>query len=236
MSNSGRRSLAFILVSGLLLTAGSSQAEAGQPTLTWEEAFPIASAPGDVHVEAHFQGSDGVEHRLSLWRHGSAFLHRRTDEALDLYVSRTSSTSDYAYRLMDHRRRIVMDVRRNQLYRIGVFSDWFGLAHLIDRPKTAFTLRALPVSAREKRQDCTWRLLVRGAGNATDASRVCWSEAWGIPLSIRTKDARGEWTERFTVDRMEAIPPSTDGPALPSAPDGYASFDAGKEIDPLTGD
>jgi hypothetical protein len=236
MSSGCRRSPAFLVVAGLLLTATPSRARAAQPSLTWEEAFPIASATADVHVEARFQGSDGMSHRLSLWRHGTAFLHRRTDEALDLYVRRTSPTSDYAYRLMDHRRRIAMDVRRNQLYRIGVFSDWFGLAHLIDRPKTAFAVQALPVSARERRQDCTWRLLVRGAGSSKDESRVCWSAAWGIPLSIRTKNSRGEWNERFTVERMEAIPASTDGPTVPSAPDGYASFDAGKEIDPHAGD
>jgi hypothetical protein len=240
MSLARWRSPALIIATGLLVTAWSSRASAGQPSmttsLTWDEAFPIASAANEVRIDAHFQGSDGMSHRLRLWRHGTSFLHRQTDEALDLYVRRASATANDAYRLIDHRRHITMDVRRDQLYRIGVFSDWFGLAYGIDRPKTPFTVRALSVSARERRQDCTWRLLVRSAKGSTDESRVCWSPAWGIPLAIRTKDAKGGWSERFTVERVEAIAPSTDGPAIPSAPDGYASFDAGNEIDPQSGD
>ena len=237
------RSSAPLLAAGLLVGAWASatDAQAAPPTssaltLTWDEAFPVAGAARDVHADAHFQGSDGLPHRLQLWRHGTAFLHRRTDETLDLYVHRADTTADYDYRLMDHRRHIVMDVRRNQLYRIGVFSDWFGLAHLLDRPKTAFSLRALSVPAQERRPDCAWRLLVRGTKTASDESRVCWSLTWGIPLAIRTKDARGKWIDLLSVDRIEAISPSTDGTTMPASPDGYATFDAGSEIDPKAGD
>jgi len=108
-----------------------------------------------------------------------------------------------------------MDVRRTQLYRIGVFSDWFGLAHVVDRPKTQFTVRALSVSPQENRPDCTWRLLVRGAKGKgfepPDESRICWSP----------------------VDHGEA---SSVSATLPSAPEGYAIFNAGNEIDPKDGD
>jgi len=232
-----------LLAAGLLLSTWifATDAQAAQPTssastLTWDEAFPVARAAGDVHVDAHFQGSDGLPHRLQVWRHGTAFLHRRTDETLDLYVHRSDTGADYAYRLLDHRRHIVMDVRRNQLYRIGVFSDWFGLAHLIDRPKTAFSVRALSVPPHERRPDCIWRLLVRGTKTAPDESHVCWSSTWGIPLALRTKDAKGEWIDLLRVDRIEAIPPSTESTTMPASPDGYATFDASNEIDPKEGD
>ena len=232
---------AALVAAGLLVGAwaGTVDAQAAQPassTLTWDEAFPIAGAAGDIYVDAHFQGSDSLPHRLQLWRHGARFVHRRTDETLDLYVRRADDPADDAYRLLDHRRHIVMDVRRNQLYRIGVFSDWFGLAHLIDRPKTAFSLRTLAVPPHERRPDCTWRLLVRGTKSASDGSRVCWSSTWGIPLAIRTKGGNGQWVDLLTVDRIEAISSSADGAKMPALPDGYATFDAGKEIDPQGGD
>jgi hypothetical protein len=205
--------------------------------LSWDEAFPVASAAKDVHVDAHFQGSDGLTHRLQLWRSGTSFLHRRTDETLDLYVGRVGTATDYAYRLIDHQRRIAMDVRRTQLYRIGVFSDWFGLAHVVDRPKTQFTVRALSVSPQENRPDCTWRLLVRGAKGKgfepTDESRICWSPVWGVPLAIRAKNSKGVWIEQLAVDHVEA---SSVSATLPSAPEGYAIFNAGNEIDPKDGD
>ena len=229
--------------------------------LDWEAAFPIETAAKDVHLEAHFLGSDGTTHRLQLWRHGTQFLHRRTDEVLDLYLSKAGNKGDYAYRLIDHRRRVSMDVRRNQLYRIGVFSDWFGLAHVLDRPKSEFVARAvdpLPQEKKERQMDCAWRLLVRGGKESPDRSRICWSAEWGLPLAIRTRGPKGEWIERFTVDLVEGISPSVvepwegstppatssarqsqtaltrsvDGLALPPVPDGYAYFDTGSEIDP----
>ncbi len=221
-----------------------ASAFASQAALDWEAAFPVESAAKHVYLEAHYLGSDGASHRLQLWRHGTEFLHRRTDGVLDLYLSQAGTRGDYAYRLIDHRRRLSLDVKRNQLYRIGVFSDWFGLAHVLDRPKSEFVVRAIaPLKNergarqdRQNRMDCSWRLLVSGDKNMTDHARICWSAQWGAPLAIRTQGPKGEWIERFAVDRVESIPPSGDDAALPSVPIGYASFDAGKEIDLTQGD
>ena len=204
--------------------------------LDWEVAFPVEVAARDVYLDAHFLGSDGASHRLQLWRHGTEFLHRRTDDALDLYLSQAGKKGDYAYRLIDHHRRVSMAVSRNQLYRIGVFSDWFGLAHVLDRPKTEFVVRAVSPLSREKLTGCSWRLLVRGGKAAQEHSRICWSLQWGLPLAIRTRGPKGEWIERFAVDRVEGISPSADGLAVPPLPDDYVSFDTGNEIDPKAGD
>jgi len=204
--------------------------------LDWEAAFPVDSAAKDVFLDAHFVGSDGATHRLQLWRHGDEFLHRRTDALLDLYLRQTEKKGDYAYRLIDHRRRVSMDVSRNQLYRIGVFSDWFGLAHVLDRPKVEFVVRVVPPLPKERLTDCSWRLLVRGGKQSKDHARICWSAKWGLPMSIRGRGAKGEWSDQFSVDRVEEISPSVDGLTLPAVPEGYASFDAGNEIDPKQGD
>ena len=202
----------------------------------WEAAFPVESAIKDVYLDAHFVGSDGATHRLQLWRRGSEFLHRRTDALLDLYLRQTEKKGDYAYRLIDHRRRVSMDVSRNQLYRIGVFSDWFGLAHVLDRPKAEFVVRVVPPLPKERLTDCSWRLLVRGGKQTKDHARICWSTKWGLPMSIRGRGAKGEWSDQFSVDRVEEISPSVDGLTLPAVPEGYASFNADNEIDPKQGD
>ena len=105
------------------------------------------------------QYSDGRPHRLELWRHGRAFLHRRTDDSLDLYVVASGRAGDYDYRFFDHRRHLVTGVKRDNLYRIGVFSDWFGLAHVVERPKVAFEVRAATgPNPGGPRRDCVWRL------------------------------------------------------------------------------
>ncbi len=226
----------------MLASAWCESAFAEMAALDWEAAFPVESAAADVYLDAHFVGSDGASHRLQLWRHGTQYLRRRTDETLDLYLHRTGEKDDYSYRLIDHRRRVSMDVNRNQLYRIGVFSDWFGLAHILDRPKSAFVVRAAAPSPKEKpanrlkdKTGCVWRLLVRGGEEAHDQVRICWSAAWGVPMSIRVRGANGEWIEQLSVDRVESLS-SVGGLAMPVVPAGYASFDVGSEIDPKEGD
>lgn len=209
------------------------------PALSWEDAFPVAAAQPAVYLDAHFVGSDGAPHRLQVWRRGTAFLHRRTDDALDLYLEKADGQADYRYRLFDHRRRVALAVKRGQLYRIGVFSDWFGLAHVVERPKTPFTVRAVPALPDEHRRDCSWRLLVRntpGDATRTERSRVCWSSAWGVPLVIRSPGAKGVWEDRFVADQVDARVPAGEATTLPDTPEGYAFFDAGKEIAPEVGD
>jgi hypothetical protein len=211
-------------------------ASAPAPSLSWERAFPVERSAPDVHLEATFHGSDGKPHRLELWRHGRTFLHRKTDDALDLYVVATAAR-DYAYRFVDHRRHVVTGVRRDNLYRIGVFSDWFGLAHVVDRPKAAFQLRAAadphPSAAR---RDCTWRELLTDGKDAASAARICWSTRWATPLVIEQRGADGGWAETFSVQRAEPAHFRSGETALPATPAAYAYVDADHEIAPQSGD
>jgi hypothetical protein len=217
-------------------TGGTFREASARPAdLSWDEAFATGVSKREVYLDAHFTGSDGKHHRLQLWRRGAEFLHRRTDDVLDLYLERADA-ADYRYRLFDHQRRVSIAANRGHLYRIGVFSDWFGLAHVVDRPKTRFTVRAVPALPDERARDCAWRLLVRETPAGTDRSRICWAASWGAPMVIRAEGPKGSWVDRFVVDRLVDSPRSADAMALPPTPDGYAFFDAGKEIAPETGD
>jgi len=215
---------------------GTSRAIVARPaTLSWEEAFPVDTSRA-LYLDAHYVGSDGASHRLQLWRRGTDFLHRRTDDALDLYLERADGQSDYRYRMLDHRRRVAISVNRGHLYRIGIFSDWFGLAHVVDHPKSRFTVRAALALSDEHRRDCTWRLLVRETPNGRDRSRICWSPSFGVPLAIRRFGADGKWVDQFVADRAEDKSGTAHAMATPAPPEGYAFFDAGKEIAPEEGD
>jgi hypothetical protein len=206
------------------------------PALTWERAFPVERAAADVHLDATFRGADGKDHHLELWRHGHAFVHRKTDDALDLYVVATRG-DEYAYRFFDHRRHVVTAVRRGNLYRIGVFSDWFGLAHVVDRPKTAFEIHAAAdPRPSAPRADCVWRELVTGEASARSVARVCWSTRWATALAIAERDRSGAWTERFSARTAEPARFRRGETTLPPIPAAYAFVDADREIAPQSGD
>lgn len=254
-SRIGRGGVGLGSLAGLLLVLGawtspSSRSQAG-PSLTWERAFPVDRAPTDVHVSATFTGSDHRAHRLELWRHGTSFLHRRTDDALDLFVVAPSARSEYRYRFFDQRRHLVTDVRRDNLYRIGVYSDWFGLAHVVDRPKAAFEVRAIsdphPASPR---RDCVWRALATSGGGdaaggghprlprpgAPATARICWSARWGVPLSIEQQEPSGAWVENLMVPLVEQAHFGRDAIGLPAPPPAWGYVDADHEIAPQAGD
>jgi len=221
----------FVATGGIFTAAAARPAD-----LSWNEAFPVEASKPEVYLDARFLGSDGTLHRLQSWRRGIEFLHRRTDDSLDLYLESADGQSDYRYRLFDHQRRVSIGANRGHLYRIGVFSDWFGLAHVVDRPKTRFTVRAVPALSDEARRDCAWRLLVRETPSGPDRSRICWSASWGLPLAIRVSGPKGTWVDRFVVKRLDDRVISPEDLSVPATPDGYAFFDAGKEIAPESGD
>ena len=82
----GRVGLAAPTVLLSLLLGPPADAGEGSRSLTWERAFPVSGRAVDVHLRASFTGRDGQPHQLELWRQGETFLHRRTDDALDLFV------------------------------------------------------------------------------------------------------------------------------------------------------
>jgi hypothetical protein len=236
-------------LTGLLVLGGwasPSLIQAG-PSLTWERAFPVDRAPADVHLSATFTGSDHRAHRLELWRHGTSFLHRRTDDALDLFVVAPSARGEYRYRFFDERRHLVTDVRRDNLYRIGVYSDWFGLAHVVDRPKAAFEVRAIAEPhPKSPRRDCVWRALATSRGGdpaaahprpAPTTARICWSTRWAIPLAIEQQDPSGTWVENLVVPLVESARfRRSEAVALPAPPPDWGYVDADHEIAPQAGD
>jgi hypothetical protein len=257
MRGGGRLSVAALGGLCALATAGRAgrtRADDTRPkaaSLTWERAFPVDAEAQQVHFVASFAGKDGGRHTLEVWRRGEAFLRRTTDGQLDMYVvARRGRSGDYDYRLFDHRRHVVTDVERANLYRIGVFSDWFGLAHVVEHPKVAFDLTPADPPGRGRgvsapRLDCLWRELRLGprsgqsqSGAEPSRARICWSARLGAPMVIAEPTGKDEWNERFVIERVEpASATAGRGPeTVPATPAGWSRIDANREIDPTAGD
>ena len=213
-------------------------ADGGEP-LSWERAFAAATPERDVHLTARFTGSDGKEHRLEVWRHGDTFLRRRTDEALDLYVvAHRGTPGESDLRFFDHRRHVVTTVRRSNLYRIGVFSDWYGLAHLLERPRGQFEVRVGATPPGRERRDCVWRELIAAASADLSATRarICWSQRWAVPLLIERLSPDRAWVVQLAVDTVEGARLSSRDLVVPPPPPRYGVVDANGEIDPRVED
>lgn len=225
------RKLSFALGVGVLCLLQAPLADAKPRSLQWDRAFPSRAAPKNVHFIALYQDPSGRSHTQEVWRHGDLHLHRRTDNRLDLYVDKEKS-GNYRYRLLDHKRRIAVSVSRESLYRIGVFSDWAGLAHVLARPKGKFSItrvRAKP--EKTSLGECSWYQLTTSKPQP-GKSRICWSTQWGIPLFIQTLNMQQHWQPQFSVSTVRTFQPASN--IFMADTTGFIAVDADADLNPST--
>jgi hypothetical protein len=195
---------------------------AAEPAQTWQTAFPRAAvAAQSVYFRARYLDGNGVEHRQEVWREGSTRLRRLTDDRLDLIVERDAD-GEYQYRLADRERHIMVLADRTSLYRAGIFSDWEGLAYGLQQPRAEHELTTKPGALQPTGAgQCAWTtLIVKMPVEA--ASRICWSNEWGLPLSIQIR--RGDdWVTQFAITKVRAFQPS--GAVFQIDPAGYVEMD-----------
>ena len=186
--------------------------------LSWQAAFPIEQAPSQVYFQARYIDARGVPHQLQVWRDGSQLL-RRTDDVLDIEVTHDAAGAAH-YRVFDYRRGIVTQVARNNLYRIGVFSDDFSLAHVLATPHGAFVLTA-DQAQTARPGECNW---VQFSPVKGEASQVCWSAKWGVPLAIRQAGK-----PIFQIEQLARNAPAT---FFQKQQRDWITVDANQDIDP----
>ena len=180
-----KRGLALVSKLAMVAAATAIHAVSAAPAPTWDQAFPIEAAPKEVHFVARYVDGGGTRHSLEVWRRGQTFLHRRTDDRFDLFAVSDHPKAETRYRLIDRRRLIVADVTRTNLYRIGIYSDAFGLAHVLDPPKERYRIEAARAPRGIDAKGCRWKALVRSQTQPA-RSLVCWSAAWGLPPERRS--------------------------------------------------
>jgi hypothetical protein len=204
-----------------LVAGGATRAEETGPQ--WDAAFPTAAAPGQVYFRAAYRDAAGGAHRLEVWREADVRLRRRTDQAIELFVEK-SPAGEYAYRLVDRNRKMLISADRTALHRIGVFSDWASLAHVLEIPRGQYRIaQATRPSPETLRGDCVWRRLERLAP-AAGTTDICWSSRWGLPLQIAAVTAGGR-TTMFTIEAVETFAPAPEIFAVPH--EGLVEIDVG---------
>jgi hypothetical protein len=182
----------------------------------WEAAFPTASAPARVYFRAHYLDGDGQTHELRVWRDGDRQLRRRTDDAIDLYVDRDKA-GELDLRIVDYGHHLLIRADRTAFHRVGRFTDWIGLAHVLDVPHGTYLVSKLSnPSESSPMGECSWfRLETRVP--STKVSNICWSRHWGLPLTIKTTNSKGEHLTQFSLQEVRAFESDTTTFAIDAA-------------------
>jgi hypothetical protein len=194
-------------------------------SLPWDKAFPVTHSLLNVYFVAKYVDPHGQTHTLEAWRHGHDFLHRRTDNTLDLYAVEKPD-GELHYRIIEHRRKIVADVTRTNLYRVGIFSDYAGLAYVLQRPKNAFKIEATTAPTNLRADNCSWKSITYDTAESSP-TLACWSAKAGLPMMIATGSPAKAIFRVTAIDHQE-LPP--DEWRLPDPPQGYAMVDVNDEI------
>lgn len=177
---------------------GATQVRTGTPT--FETLFSAKGEPVSLYYKVTFAGREGA-HTLQVWRDGQSRLRRRTDDAVDTYVVRDASDQHgYQMTVVDYKKRITTQIDRDNLIRLGHFSDWFDLAHGLRHPVGQYRLveTEAPPGIPAPVEGCQWYDLQQG----NDGHRICWSGRDHLPLVIWSQQKGVIW--RVTeVDRRK---------------------------------
>ncbi len=161
-----------------------------EPGLRFDQVFNDRGEPGTLHYEVRY-GAPGEAHKLEVWREGERRLVRRTDDAIETHIARQPRDPGFQMVVLDLRRKIETRIARDDLYRIGNFTDWFDLAHGLRHPKAAYRLTASARPAQSPRplEACDWYALAQG-GRST---ALCWSSRARLPLLMLDDSGRVLW-------------------------------------------
>jgi hypothetical protein len=205
----------------LLLAAGAAGAAAPSQSLVFEQVFRTTDR-GSLHYRGTYL-TPSAEHHVEAWRDGATRLKRVTDDTVETHVTRERGSPDFQMTVLDRQRKIATRIARDNLYRIGNFTDWFDLAHALRHPKGEYRLTRIvaPAAAPHPIGACTWYRLEQGGA----ASSICWSTRAEVPLLVVS--AKGETVWRITSLDMRRIAQ----PVFAIDERGYVRNDANEDIE-----
>jgi hypothetical protein len=186
--------------------------------LDFDRTFAAGFEPRQSHYVATYR-LGGTEHRVEVWRDRDLSLKRRTDDRIEIHVTKSAGDVEWTMVVLDLKRKIATRVERTNLMRIGHFTDWFALSHSLSRPAGAYELVAITRGAPRVKPvaSCRWYLLTQGGR----ASKICWSAPLHLPLVIAESGDQVQWkivdvdsrplpTGTFTLDDRDFIRNNAD--------------------------
>ena len=209
------------LLLALACLSASGYAKTVDKPLRFEATFSEKGQPAGQHFTSTFW-SDGVSHKLEVWRLNDEHLKRVTDGALEVYVERKSGDLEFHMTVLDIKKRLMTQIDRSNLYRLGNFTDWFDLAHGIKHPKGPYQLTKgkKPQGVPEALNACDWFDLTQDS----KTNHICWSAKSKLPLLISAQDGQVLWQ----VTQLDSRPISKK--TFEIHDEGFIRNDANKDI------
>ncbi|HEX7454829.1 MAG TPA: hypothetical protein VF296_02195 [Gallionella sp.] len=179
-----RRTITALLM--MLLVAQPAAAIEG---LEFNKAFNSDGEPKRLHYVVSYN-LKGSMHEAEIWREGNQRLKRRTDDAIETFVFSKGKDPEWRMVVLDLKRKIRTDIDRTNLYRVGHFTDWFGMSHGLAHPIGQYQLHSssAPEVLLRAVATCHWYTLKLEGRE----SGICWSQAYRLPLMI-VRDRAIEW-------------------------------------------
>lgn len=196
---------------------------AAAPAPSFDTVFAAGGEPAFLHATVLFAGG-GATHRMELWRDHERRVLRATDGRITTLATRTRGAG-YDLVVLDHGRHTSTRISRDNLYRIGAFTDWFDLGHGLRHPhgpyRLAVTTASVPATLPATVGPCRWYDLAQPGGVA----HLCWSARDRFPLLIATD----RWTPVWRVVSLgrRAVPAARF--ALDDR--GYVRNDADRDVE-----
>jgi len=218
---SALRTWPLALLTTSLAAAGAPAAAPAGTDLRFEQVFSERGEPPALHYRARY-GAPSASHWLEVWRDGERRLVRRTDDAIETHVTRRPGDPGFEMVVLDLRRKIETRIARDDLYRIGNFTDWFDLAHGLRYPKAAYrlTVSAAPAHSPRPLEACSWYTLTQ-VGRST---ALCWNASARLPLLM--VDDAGQVLWQVTAIERKAAPAAV----FEVRDFGFVRTDAGQDI------
>lgn len=210
------------LLAVLCAGAAASSGAGPQPAaLSFDDVFSIKGEPAATHFQATYTAG-GAGHQLEVWR-DAMHIRRHTDARSETYAVRERGGAGYRMAVLDLQKKIRTDIDRDNLYRIGHFSDWYDLGHGLRHPQGTYQLTAAtaPAGAPAPVSACTWFDLQQGS----HTTHLCWSKKSRLPLLMLAQDGSVVW--RITALDHHAVKP--DLFAVHDA--GFIRNDANRDIE-----
>jgi hypothetical protein len=197
-------------------------AAAAGPALDFDRVFSARGEPASLHYRARYRASGGV-HQVEVWRDGDRRLKRATDGRLTTFASHRTGDAGYRLDVLDQKRHVHTTIHRDNMYRIGSFTDWFDLGHALRHPRATYRLTAgvAPrATASAAPAPCRWYDLAQ----VGQTSHICWDGANRLPLLIVDNAGALVW-------RVTALDRGRIAPVVFAIEDrGYVRTDADRDI------